>query len=145
MSQLVGFTVTIFMVGYLRSNFDPCLYVKSRNDQSQIYLVLYVDDILIAGKDRAVIADLKERLQGTFFYEGTWKCPRHSRYAYRAKKITEKHSNSPNKTMCRGCYESSTCRISNPFSGCWWERRIRTLPHQKWRENIWKGYPMQRQ
>ena len=48
------------LVNYCRSNPEPCLYIKSENDKSQIYLILYVDDILITKKDRSVIAELKE-------------------------------------------------------------------------------------
>ena len=52
----------IWKLGYCRRNFHPCLYVKCGNDQSRIYLILYVDDMLIVGNDRAVIRELKERL-----------------------------------------------------------------------------------
>ena len=54
-------------LGYRRSNSDPCLYVKRGNDEkSRIYLILYVDDMLIAGNDRAAIAELKEKLHEKF-------------------------------------------------------------------------------
>ena len=53
-------------LGHLRSNSDPCLYVKCRNDDSWIYLILYVDNMLIVGKDKTVIAELKEKLHRKF-------------------------------------------------------------------------------
>ena len=53
----------IQQLGYRWSNSDPCLYVKRGNDEkSLIYLILYVDDMLIAGKDGAAIAELKRKL-----------------------------------------------------------------------------------
>ena len=53
----------IRQLGYRQSNSDPCLYVKRGNDEkSRIYLILYVDAMLIAGKDGAAIAELKRKL-----------------------------------------------------------------------------------
>ena len=49
-------------LGYYRSDSNPCLYVKSLLDESRIYLILYVDDTVITGKDRAEITELKEKL-----------------------------------------------------------------------------------
>ena len=49
-------------LAYHRGNSNPCLYVKRGNDKSRIYLIQYVDDMLIAGKDRAAIVELKQRL-----------------------------------------------------------------------------------
>jgi hypothetical protein len=35
-------------IGYMRCEYDCCVYVKSLDDGSFIFLLLYVDDILIA-------------------------------------------------------------------------------------------------
>ena len=37
----------IRQLGYRRSNSDLCLYMKRGKDQSRIYLIPYVDEILI--------------------------------------------------------------------------------------------------
>ena len=45
--------------GFKRINEDPCLYVKKPRDGQLIMLILYVDDMLIAGHWKKDIADLK--------------------------------------------------------------------------------------
>ena len=35
---------------YIRSKYDHCVYLRKLEDNSFIYLLLYVDDILIASK-----------------------------------------------------------------------------------------------
>jgi len=35
--------------GYTGSQFDHCVYLKKENDGSYIILLLYVDDMLVAG------------------------------------------------------------------------------------------------
>jgi hypothetical protein len=37
-------------IGYRRCEYDCCVYVKSLDDGSFIFLLLYVDDMLIAAK-----------------------------------------------------------------------------------------------
>ena len=60
------FNSHIRQLGYCGSNSDPCFYVKRGNDKSEIYLILYVDDMLIVGKDRAAIVELKRKLHEKF-------------------------------------------------------------------------------
>nr|CAD40121.3 OSJNBa0061C06.5 [Oryza sativa Japonica Group] len=50
---------------FRRSNYDSCVYVKVA-DGSAIYLLLYVDDMLIAAKDKSEIAKLKAQLSSEF-------------------------------------------------------------------------------
>ena len=38
------------------------MYVQDLSDESRIYLILYVDDMLIAGSDRAEIKKIKRKL-----------------------------------------------------------------------------------
>ena len=50
--------------------------MKRGNDgKSRIYLILYVDDMLIAGKNRALIEELKQRLHEKFSIKGLGDAP----------------------------------------------------------------------
>ncbi|MCO5600651.1 hypothetical protein L7F22_054766 [Adiantum nelumboides] len=51
---------------YMRSETDHCLYTKRMADGSLLILVLYVDDMLIAGKDKHNVDALKSKLSETF-------------------------------------------------------------------------------
>jgi len=51
--------------GFKRSDYDSCVYLKIVNG-SAIYLLLYVDDMLIAAKDKSEIAKLKAQLSKEF-------------------------------------------------------------------------------
>ena len=51
---------------FKRSQEDYCLYTKKLSDGSQIILILYVDDMLIAGKSKSEIANLKQILSSQF-------------------------------------------------------------------------------
>ena len=52
--------------GYARSETDHCLYTKRAKDGSLIVLILYVDDMLIAGRSGYEIDALKKRLMDAF-------------------------------------------------------------------------------
>ena len=52
--------------GGTRSNEDPCLYTKKCSDESSIALILYVDDMLIVGKNKDELSLLKKNLSQTF-------------------------------------------------------------------------------
>ncbi len=43
---------------FKRCSYEPCLYIRHREKEVML-IVLYVDDILIAGNDRAVVDDVK--------------------------------------------------------------------------------------
>ena len=49
-----------------RCEYDSCIYVKSLEDVSRVFLLLYVDDMLIACKSRKVVQDLKASLSREF-------------------------------------------------------------------------------
>ncbi|WVZ83833.1 hypothetical protein U9M48_030931 [Paspalum notatum var. saurae] len=57
-----------FMVAhaYFRSKYDSCVYFKQFPNGSSIYLLLYVDDMLIASYDKALINVLKSQLSHEF-------------------------------------------------------------------------------
>ena len=52
------------MIGqnYIRSNFDHCVYFRKLHDGSFLYLLLYVDDMLIASRNQGEICRLKAQL-----------------------------------------------------------------------------------
>ncbi|MCO5588831.1 hypothetical protein L7F22_042791 [Adiantum nelumboides] len=52
--------------GYMRSETDHCLYIKRMADGSLLILVLYVDDMLIVGKDKHNVDALKSKLSENF-------------------------------------------------------------------------------
>jgi Reverse transcriptase (RNA-dependent DNA polymerase) len=57
-----------FMVNlnFSRSNYDSCVYLKRLDDGDYIYLLFYVDDILIAATNMGEIKKLKEQLSMAF-------------------------------------------------------------------------------
>ncbi|KAK2999324.1 hypothetical protein RJ639_022654 [Escallonia herrerae] len=52
--------------GYTRNAYDSCVYYKRLADGSHMYLLLYVDDILIATKLMSDVNGLKEQLKREF-------------------------------------------------------------------------------
>nr|GEV72701.1 retrovirus-related Pol polyprotein from transposon TNT 1-94 [Tanacetum cinerariifolium] len=52
--------------GYIQNQFDNYVYSKKVSEDSYVYLMLYVDDMLIAAKNMAVINDLKALLKSEF-------------------------------------------------------------------------------
>ena len=51
--------------GFKRCNYDSCVYFKVSDDVT-VYLLLYVDDMLIACKDKCKIEHVKEILKSVF-------------------------------------------------------------------------------
>ncbi|GJZ23122.1 retrovirus-related pol polyprotein from transposon TNT 1-94 [Tanacetum coccineum] len=51
---------------YTRSKYDHCVYLKKLQDGSFVYLLLYVDDMLIASQSLDEIETLKTRLKSEF-------------------------------------------------------------------------------
>ena len=52
--------------GYLKTNSDHCVFVQRFSDDDFIYLLLYVDDILIVGRNTSRIQNLKNALSKSF-------------------------------------------------------------------------------
>ena len=52
--------------GYSRSQFDDCVYFRKFPNGSFIYLLLYVDDMLIASRDKSLIRKLETQLSNEF-------------------------------------------------------------------------------
>ena len=51
---------------FKRSSYDSCVYFKKSNDGSFVYLLLYVDDMLITNKDKEDIRKVKVKLNKEF-------------------------------------------------------------------------------
>jgi hypothetical protein len=52
--------------GYSQNNYDHCIYFKQFPNGSFVYLLLYVDDILISSHDKSLIDELKAQLNHEF-------------------------------------------------------------------------------
>ena len=52
--------------GYTRCHSDHCVYLKKKNDGSNIILLLYVDDMLVARSNTQEISVLKRKLENSF-------------------------------------------------------------------------------
>ena len=61
--------------GFERSQFDSCVYFKKKSSASNVYLLLYVDDMLLVSCDKAAIEDLKKQLKGKFKMK-IWDLPK---------------------------------------------------------------------
>jgi len=51
---------------YTRSHYNPCVYYNKLLEGEYIYLLLYVDDIIIASKSKFAIDKLKKNLSSEF-------------------------------------------------------------------------------
>ncbi|KAE8725167.1 Eukaryotic translation initiation factor 3 subunit E [Hibiscus syriacus] len=56
----------ILCLGYNRLNADPCAYFKRSGDNDFVILLLYVDDMLVAGPNKDYIEELKAQLAREF-------------------------------------------------------------------------------
>ena len=52
--------------GYTRSPYDPCVYMHKLQNGEYIYLLLYVDDMLITSRNTSAIRKLKKELSSEF-------------------------------------------------------------------------------
>ena len=59
------FDTFILGLSFTRSKADHCVYFKLIGNRV-IYLVLYVDDMLLVGNDKEIIQDLKTKLSSKF-------------------------------------------------------------------------------
>ena len=52
--------------GFRRCNYDSCVYFIKNRDGSFVYLLLYVDDMLITARDKEEIKKVKSQLSAKF-------------------------------------------------------------------------------
>jgi hypothetical protein len=118
-----------FMVGYgyTRSSYDSCVYYMQLSDGSFIYLLLYVDGILIAAKNMLEIKKLKSLLSDEFemkdlgvakkIQEMEIHCDRKAGKLYLSqKKYTEKVLERFGMQNSKLVSTHSTCRSFQTFS-----------------------------
>ena len=60
------FDYYIWQLGYHRSDSDPRMYSRQLTDESQIHLILYVNNMLIVGRNQAEIGKLKWSIHDKF-------------------------------------------------------------------------------
>jgi disulfide oxidoreductase YuzD len=53
-------------IGFGRSQYDNCIYFKKLTDNSYMYLLIYVDDMLITALNNEKIKMVKEQLSSEF-------------------------------------------------------------------------------
>lgn len=53
-------------ISFKRSEYDNCAYTTTLQDGSMIYLLIYVDDMLVAARNKEAIAQLKHELSLRF-------------------------------------------------------------------------------
>lgn len=59
------FNKCVSRLGFHRSEYDNCLYTKFDSTES-IYILVFVDDILICGKNKQEIINVKNKLSSKF-------------------------------------------------------------------------------
>ena len=57
---------------FRRNNYDSCVYFKKSDNRSFVYLLLYVDDMLIVAKDKGEIRKVKAQLSKEFEIKDLW-------------------------------------------------------------------------
>lgn len=53
-------------ISFVRSQYDACIYFRRAKDESLVYLLLYVDDMFIVGRDPNEVRYIKEQLSSEF-------------------------------------------------------------------------------
>ncbi|KAL0537750.1 hypothetical protein IC582_026735 [Cucumis melo] len=62
----IRFVTFILKQGFHRNSYDACVYWKQSQKGTYIYLLLYVDDMILVSKDYAEICELKKQLSNEF-------------------------------------------------------------------------------
>ena len=67
------FDAFVISIGFVASEFDPCLYVKTVDDHC-VLLLVYVDDVIVTGSSTATIVDVKSQLKQRFEMTDSGTC-----------------------------------------------------------------------
>ena len=67
MPQLIHSSICGVLIdaGYIRNDYDPCLFIKTVNGE-QVTIAFNVDDLLITSTNPALIDEIQEHLQANF-------------------------------------------------------------------------------
>ena len=66
--------------GYTRCHFDHCVYLKRQNDGNYIILLLYVDDMIVAGSKHAGNKCSQNKIGKLICNEGIGCCKTNPQY-----------------------------------------------------------------
>lgn len=61
----IKFGESLAKLGFYRSLYDSCVFIKNESGKALTYLLLYVDDMLIFGPDAEQIRKTKAQLKET--------------------------------------------------------------------------------
>ena len=67
----IKFDLCMQNLGFSRSVFDHCLYFKDLNSSTPVFLLLYVDDMLIISPSTSAVKHVQNMLSR---YEGLRRC-----------------------------------------------------------------------
>ncbi|CAM8987555.1 unnamed protein product [Rhodiola kirilowii] len=62
----IKFNSCMLALGFMRSKYDACLYLKRPKPDLNVYLLLYVDDILIMSNSETEVEKIKRELKANF-------------------------------------------------------------------------------
>lgn len=62
----IKFNTFVQKLGFARSKYDSCFFFKGSGGPESVYLLLYVDDMLLACHDRSEIDSIKSKLKSEF-------------------------------------------------------------------------------
>ena len=62
----IKFGESLAKLGFCRSLYDSCVFVKKQNKKAPVYLLLYVDDMLLSGPDVEEVRKVKMQLKANF-------------------------------------------------------------------------------
>ena len=70
--QELGFTSVLRGAGYKQSQGDHTLFIKHSASEGVTILLVYVDDIIVTGDNKAEQEKLKQRLEAEFNVKSPW-------------------------------------------------------------------------
>ena len=65
----IRFDEAVKEFGFIKNEQEPCVY-KKESGRALVFLILYVDDILLIGNDIPMLESVKTSLKNSFFDEG---------------------------------------------------------------------------
>ena len=97
---------------FKRGIFDSCVYFKQWNDESFLYLLLYVDDMLIAAKSKEKIRTVKAQFNNEFEMKDLGAAKKILGMEILRDRLAGRLSLSQ-KGYINRCFAGSTCRMQS--------------------------------